>query len=58
MLTVPDADARYVDVDGSGGWGSGREDAVADAVLLLRTAGRPGRVEWMRVDTGRHGERA
>ena len=58
MLTVPDADARCIDVDGSGGWGSGREDAVADAMLVLCEAGRPVRVEWMRVDTGRHVERA
>src|SRR5216683_3261062 len=41
---------RDLSEGGEVGGRKGHEDAVADAALLMRAAGRPVRMQWMRAD--------
>jgi CO/xanthine dehydrogenase Mo-binding subunit len=51
LFGVPAPKIRVTYLDGAGCYGmNGHDDAVADAALLSRAAGKPVRVQWMRED--------
>lgn len=55
LLGLPADNVRLIWTEGSGCYGqNGSDDCTADAALMSQLAGKPVRVQWMRIDEHRH----